>query len=89
MYARRPKESMQAVSVTVRVVALSNWRFAMSDTIIPIDLDRHNCVARVMQTGTRQAHSFPSTKSTTQQPRTCDPSPRQCARRCSFSHPAS
>src|SRR5205823_1898984 len=34
-------------------------------------------------------HSLPSTKSTTQQPRTCGPSPRQWSRMSAFSHPAS
>src|SRR5262249_11220723 len=52
------KESMQAVSVTVRVFALFTWRLAMStETIIAIDLGRHNSVGCIYQRSTRQ-HSF-------------------------------
>src|SRR5262249_16933219 len=36
-----------------------------------------------------QDHSFPSTKSTTQHPRTCSPSLRQCFKMSALSHPAS
>ena len=35
------------------------------------------------------AHAFPSTRSTTQHPRTCGPGPRQWSRTSSLSHPAS
>ena len=44
---------------------------------------------RNSSTLTASSYSFPSTRSTTQHPRTCDPGPRQWSSTSAFSHPAS
>src|SRR4051812_37071726 len=65
----RPRESMQAVGVTVRGSPLTDRRLAMTDTILAVDLGRYKSVACVYDRATR-AHAF----------RTIDTTPDDLAR---------